>query len=64
MFDFRSLRYLQICNHLKKNIRFEKNPIKKVQALSALILSGIIFKEYEEHYNFGIKALEKFVYSN
>ena len=51
------------CNHLKKNIRFEKNPIKKIEALSALILSGIIFKEYEENYNFGIKALEKFVNS-
>ena len=32
------------CNHLKKNIKFEKNPIKKIEALSALILSGIIFK--------------------
>ena len=42
------------CNHLKKNIGFEKNPIKKIEALSALILSGIIFKEYEENYNFGI----------
>ncbi len=51
------------CNHLKKNIKFEKNPIKKIEALSALILSGIIFKEYEENYNFGIKALEKFVNS-
>ena len=51
------------CNHLKKNIRFEKNPVKKIEALSALILSGIIFKEYEENYNFGIKGLEKFVNS-
>ena len=51
------------CNHLKKNIGFEKNPIKKIEALSALILSGIIFKEYEENYNFGIKGLEKFVNS-
>ena len=51
------------CNHLKKNIGFEKNPQKKIEALTALILSGIIFKEYEENYNFGIKALEKFVNS-
>ena len=66
-FEFKKQFFQNIilqCNHLKKNIRFEKNPIKKVQALSALILSGIIFKEYEENYNFGIKALEKFVYSN
>ncbi len=51
------------CNHLKKNIRFEKNPVKKVEALSSLVLSGLIFKEYEENYNFGIKGLEKFVNS-
>ena len=49
------------CNHLKKNIRFENNPIIKVEALTALILSGIVFKEYEENYKIGIKELEKFV---
>ena len=32
------------CNHLKKNIRFEKNPVKKVEALSSLVLSGLILK--------------------
>ena len=66
-FEFKKQFFQNIilqCNHLKRNIKFEKNPIKKVQALSALILSGIIFKEYEENYNFGIKALEKFVNSN
>ncbi len=66
-FEFKKQFFQNIilqCNHLKRNIRFEKNPNKKVQALSAIILSGIIFKEYEENYNFGIKALEKFVNSN
>ncbi len=65
-FDFKKNFFQNIilqCNHLKKNIKFEKNPIKKIEALSALILSGIIFKEYEENYNIGIKALEKFVNS-
>jgi len=65
-FEFKKKFFQNIvfqCNHLKKNIRFEKNPIKKIEALSALILSGIIFKEYEDNYNFGIKALEKFVKS-
>ncbi len=49
------------CNHLKKNIRFEKDPQKKIEILSALILSGMIFKEYENNYNIGTKELEKFV---
>ena len=49
------------CNHLKKNIRFEKDPLKKVEILTALILSGIVFKECEGNYKIGIKELEKFV---
>ena len=49
------------CNHLKKNIRFEKDPQKKIEILTALILSGMIFKEYENNYNIGTKELEKFV---
>ena len=36
---------------------------KKLEILTALILSGIVFKEYEENYNIGIKELEKFVKS-
>ncbi len=51
------------CNHLKRNIRFENDPQKKIEVLTALILSGIIFKEYKENYNFGIKILEKFINS-
>ena len=51
------------CNHLKKNVKFENNPLKKVEILTALILSGIVFKEYENNYNEGIKELEKFVKS-
>ena len=49
------------CNHLKKNISFEKDPTKKLKILTALILSGIIFKEYDENFKIGIKELEKFV---
>ena len=47
--------------HLRKNIRFENDPFKKVQILTALILSGLVFKEREENYNAGIKELEKFI---
>ena len=48
---------------MKKNVKFENNPLKKVEILTALILSGIVFKEYENNYNEGIKELEKFVKS-
>ena len=52
------------CNHLKKNFKYEKDSIKKIEILTALILSGIIFKDYEDNYDFGIKELEKFAKYN
>ncbi len=45
-------------NHLRKNIRFEKNLNKKIEILSAIILTGLIFKEYEGNFDIGIKELE------
>ena len=45
-------------NHLKKNIRFEKDLSKKIEILTAIILTGLVFKEYKENYNIGIKELE------
>ena len=45
-------------NHLKKNIRFEKNLNKKIEILTAIILTGLIFKEYEANFDTGIKELE------
>ncbi len=51
------------CNHLKKNINFEKDPNKRIEILTALILSGLIFKDYHENFNVGIKELEKFIKS-
>ena len=48
-------------NHLKKNIRFEKNFLKKIEILIAIILSGLVFKEYEENFQSGIKELESLV---
>ena len=32
-----------------------------MEILTALILSGLVFKEYKENYDNGIKDLEKFV---
>ena len=49
------------CNHLRKNLKFEKDPKKKLEILTVLILSGMIFKECEDNFNIGIKELEKFV---
>ena len=48
-------------NHLKKNISFEKDFSKKIEIFTALILSGLVFKEYEENFQMGIKELEMFV---
>ena len=48
-------------NHLKKNIKFEKNYLKKIEIFAALILSGLAFKEYEGNYKLGIKALETLI---
>ena len=48
-------------NHLKKNIKFEKNLTNKIEILTAIILTGLVFKEYEENYNLGIKEIENLV---
>jgi uncharacterized heparinase superfamily protein len=48
-------------NHLKKNIKFEKNLSKKLEILTALILTGLVFKEYEENYSLGIKEIENLI---
>ena len=65
-FEFKKSFFQNIilqCNHLKNNLKFEKNPNKKIEVITALILSGIVFKEYEDNYNISIKELEKFVKS-
>ena len=48
-------------NHLKRNIRFEKDLSKKIEILTAIILTGLVFKEYEENFKTGIKELESLV---
>ena len=48
-------------NHLKKNIKFEKNYSKRIETLTALLLSGLVFKEYINNFNIGIRELEKLV---
>ena len=48
-------------NHLKRNIIFENNLKKKIEILIAIILTGLVFKEYEENFNIGIKELETLI---
>ena len=63
-FNFRKRFFNSIIaqtNHLKKNISFEKDFSKKIEIFTALILSGLVFKEYEENFQMGIKELEMFV---
>ena len=48
-------------NHLKRNVEFEKNYLKKIEIFATLILTGIVFKEYETNYKLGIKELENCV---
>ncbi len=45
-------------NHLKKNVRFEKDLSRKIEILTAIILTGLVFKEYESNFDNGIKELE------
>ena len=47
-------------NHLKKNIKFEKDYLKKIEIFTALILTGLIFTEYEDNYKLAIKELEEY----
>ncbi len=48
-------------NHLKRNIKFEIDLKKKIEILTAIVLTGLVFKEYEENFNIGIKELETLI---
>ena len=46
-------------NHLRKNYKYEIDHQKKIETITVLILSGLVFKEYEENYEYGLRELEK-----
>ena len=48
-------------NHLKKNFNDENDPAKKIEIISAIILSGLVFKEYNFNFEKGIKGLKDIV---
>ncbi len=48
-------------NHLKKNYKFVIDHQKKIEVITTLILSGLVFKEYEENYETSLSELEKLI---
>ena len=48
-------------NHLKKVIAFENNLLKKIEIISAIILSGLVFKEYKKNFEMGNRELKKII---
>ena len=48
-------------NHLRKNFKHEINHQKKIEVIAVLALSGLVFKEYEENYEYSLKELEKLI---
>ena len=48
-------------NFIKKNINNFSNDTKKIPSISAIILSGLVFKEYFNNYNLGLKELKKII---
>ena len=64
---FRKIFFLSIIaqvNHLKNNLNYENNPINKIEIISTIILSGLVFKEYEKNFELGIKELKNIVENN
>ena len=48
-------------NHLKNNFKYENNFVNKIEIISAIILSGLVFKEYNKNFELGIKELKSIV---
>ena len=48
-------------NHLKNNFNDENDPAKRIEIISAIILSGLVFKEYNFNFEKGIRGLKDIV---
>ena len=62
--EFKNIFYESIIiqvNHLKKQIKDEKSQVIKIEIISAIILSGLVFNEYENNFKLGISELKKIV---
>ena len=51
-------------NHLKKNIRFEKYFLDKIETITAILLTGLVFKDYIDNFDLANKELEKLIDNN
>ena len=56
--DFYETLILQI-NHIKKNLKSESDQSRRIELISALIVSGVVFKECSENYESGVRELKK-----
>ena len=62
--SFRQLFFNSITsqvNHLKNNLNYENDPVKKIEIISTIILSGLIFKEYNKNFELGVRELKNIV---
>ena len=60
--DFVQTIFKQI-NHLKRNYLYDNDSSRLIEILSAIILSGIVFKERNDNFDLGINRLEKLLIS-
>ena len=52
---------LKQINFLKKNLKIISYETTQISCLAAIILSGLVFKEYFNNYHFGLKELNKII---
>ena len=48
-------------NHLKKNFNLESNNVTKIEILTTIYLSGLVFHDYKENITFAEKELRKVI---
>ncbi len=48
-------------NFIKKNLRNVSDENKKISTISAIILSGLVFRDYYTNYEIGLKELKKLI---
>jgi len=54
---------LKQINFIRKNLKNISDESKKISAISAIILSGLVFREYYSNYKLGLKELKKLIES-
>ena len=52
---------IQQTNHVKKNIKFQNDYSKRIEIICAILLTGLVFKEYRKNFEIGIKELKKLI---